>query len=127
LYLFRDDGWYVSDAAALSGRATDETDDQSWVQLKVGLLKDIVAALPEAAPLADRYIKGLPREVIEEVAAVSNPQPCGLTVAEREELAEILAEMGYDRATRTWGPRDGATDQDRKVIGFGEPEEGGAA
>jgi hypothetical protein len=113
-YLFFEDGWYASDCAALSGRATDETDDKPRVQLKLGLLKDIVAFAPELAPLADRYIKGLPRE-----------NPYRLTSAEREELAEILAEMGYDRATRTWGP--GAADRDQKVIGFGEPEEGGAA
>jgi hypothetical protein len=133
LYLFFEDGWYASDCAALAGRATDEADDKPRVQLKLGLLKDIVAFAPELAPLADRYIKGLPREVYSEdiegqaereVAAILNPHR--LTSAEREELAEILAEMGYDRATRTW-VRNGAADRDQKVIGFGEPEEGGAA
>jgi hypothetical protein len=65
-YLWFEDGWYASDCAALSGRATDETDDKPRVQLKLGLLKDIVAFAPELAPLADRYIKGLPREVYSE-------------------------------------------------------------
>jgi hypothetical protein len=57
-----------------------------------------------------------------------------LTATEREELAEILAEMGYDRATRTWpADRDKAkapscaSQEKPDVIGFGEPEEGGAA
>jgi hypothetical protein len=87
-YLWFEDGWYAADCAALSGRAADETDDKPRVQLKLGLLKDIVAFAPELAPLADRYIKGLPREV--------------------------------------WA-RNGAADRDRKVIGFGEPEEASAA
>jgi hypothetical protein len=43
--------------------------------------------------------------------------------ADRRELGELLAEMGYDFATKTW-PADR---EKPAVIGFGEPEEGGAA
>jgi hypothetical protein len=53
----------------------------------------------------------------------------GLTAADREELAKMLAEMGYDRATRTWAPNKLEEIRSRlgdrcQVIGFGGPEEG---
>ena len=98
LYMFRDNDWYVSDGAAIAGRETDETDDHRRVRLKVGLLNEIVAVLPEAAPLADRYIKGLPREVY----------------------------SGHIEGPRAHEDDQG-NDAGPDVIGFGEPEEGGAS
>jgi hypothetical protein len=69
-------------------------------------LNGVIAGLRDMQPVASRISSG--------------DEPI-LTAAEREELPEILAEMGYDRAARTW-VRNGAADRDQKVIGFGEPE-----
>jgi hypothetical protein len=69
------------------------------------LTNAVIAGLRDMQPTASRI----------------KPEPL-LTAADREDLAEMLAEMGYDRATRTW-VRNGAADRDQKAIGFGEPDE----
>jgi hypothetical protein len=147
LYVFRDDGWYASDCAALSGRDAQETDEIPWVRLKLGLLKDIVAFAPELAPLASRYIEGLPREVYREELKEAEPEVAAAAVqhhasteaeGDASEIAEEIAaaEKEFGRPLSSAEKRLVVTlvkieelkeQSGAAVIGFGEPEKGGAA
>jgi hypothetical protein len=109
-------------------RESDELDyqaDAAFDQLKHTKPTTIAGVIA----MLDIGAKEYGRELIEPTVAGLREITAGprLTAADREELAEMLAEMGYDRATRTWpADRDRtkapscASQEKPDVIGFGE-------
>jgi hypothetical protein len=105
LYVFRHDDLYAEDCAALAGREPDKSDEA--VQLKLGLLKDIVAFAPELGPLAARFIEGLPCEEPPKTAAPEPISPRMKTNPDLDHacarLAPIIDEIDKAKAKRSAG------------------------